>query len=995
MSTLVSISALILDTTVKATVLLALAWAAGWLLKQRSASARHMVRTIVLSALLLLPFSGHLLPAWHVKGIPDFMPATALQPATASTLPADVAPVATFQAEHFAVTSLSTDRTMASPSADAAGTLPHNRRIARVAKPSPPARTSHEVQTWRAVDTSAPTSAVARPALAAVSSIPVEQKFTVNWPALALVWLLGTLLFATRWIAAVLRVTRLVRRATPLYHEAPVYQADELARALGIRRRVALRVSDEVDVPLAVGTLHPIIILPPDHHEWSELRRTAILNHELAHIGRLDSLAQAVAQVAAALYWFHPLVWLNVRAMRAEREHACDDHVLATGTKASDYAHELLDIVSELRRPQLNAALAMARRSQLEGRVLAVLNPAARRGAVSRGSAIAIAALVLAVVLPLGAMRPAQTSTPAAPIGAQKASSGTAASTPAVAADPSSASAPLAVLDGSGPVLAEAPVATTSDDGRLAELRARLAELQARMQDKQGSAEELQARVADLRAQLALLDQFQLVEAERAALVAQAAPSAPSAPAVPAAPGVPSAPAAPAAPSAPAAPGAGDLNVCGTRAKLHHMNMESNNNGGYRRWTASWSGDDCSVDLRSEGEITFNADAMEIQSISSGGYFEVSERKGSTLRYIKVTPSSSGLQYVYKINDKQQPFEGEAKTWFSSFLLALERSTGFAADTRVPRLLAKGGPNAVLDEINNLQGDFVRGRYFRKLLEQPKLPGPIVVRIINQAGQQITSDFELARVLMEVSKQYDLADEASRSAFLNATGKLKSDFEHSRVLIELLKRPNLSKENVRLALDSAASIKSDFEKSRILLSLLNLPSFDQSYLDLYLKMVASIKSDYEKSRDLLAPMQKYQLALNQTNQIMDATATISSDYEKSRLLLVLTQKGKLDEKQTASYLNTVDSMKSDFERSRSLLALLESTKLSNANLGKLIDAAGRIKSDFEKSRVLQAVARKYPLEGALRENYIRIADSIRSEFERNRVLAGIVHRATL
>ncbi len=48
-----------------------------------------------------------------------------------------------------------------------------------------------------------------------------------------------------------------------------------------------------------------------------------------------------------------------VRAMRVERERACDDQVLAAGTKASDYAHELLDIVSGLREPELAIALAM------------------------------------------------------------------------------------------------------------------------------------------------------------------------------------------------------------------------------------------------------------------------------------------------------------------------------------------------------------------------------------------------------------------------------------------------------------------------------------------------------------------------------------------------------------------------------------------------------------------------------------------------------------
>ena len=192
--------------------------------------------------------------------------------------------------------------------------------------------------------------------------------------------------------------------------------------------------------------MFPRIVLSLDYPEWSPTRRSAILNHELAHIKRLDAFTQALANVAASLYWFHPLVWLMVRAMRAERERACDDHVLAAGTKASDYAHELLDIVSGLREPELAAALAMARKSQLEGRVLAVLNPALPRGSVSRSGALALAALTLCIVLPLSAMRPAsQSSTPAAKSGKAKPSP---ASTPATAPRAQDSATP-ATSDGS------------------------------------------------------------------------------------------------------------------------------------------------------------------------------------------------------------------------------------------------------------------------------------------------------------------------------------------------------------------------------------------------------------------------------------------------------------------------------------------------------------------------------------------------------------------
>ena len=223
----------------------------------------------------------------------------------------------------------------------------------------------------------------------------------------------------------------LVRRADVLTDSGWNAQVRAISAELGIDRHVALLVSDEIEVPITTGIMFPRIVLSLDYPEWSPMRRSAILNHELAHIKRLDAFTQALANLAASVYWFHPLVWLMVRAMRAERERACDDHVLATGTKASDYAHELLDIVSGLREPELAAALAMARKSQLEGRVLAVLNPALPRGSVSRRSALALALLTLCVVLPLSAMRPApQSSTPAAKSGKAKPSP---ASTPAAA----------------------------------------------------------------------------------------------------------------------------------------------------------------------------------------------------------------------------------------------------------------------------------------------------------------------------------------------------------------------------------------------------------------------------------------------------------------------------------------------------------------------------------------------------------------------------------
>ena len=452
-----SVSAVILDTLIKATLLLAMAGGAALVLKRRSAATRHMVQASALFALLLLPFSVVFLPAWHVKGAPGFSQSTVNR--TAKSDGSRLSPAAV---DARAIRSATV---VTQASSNVSGSSPftprHSDRRSKIQRPtiadtivSEPAAAA-----TRTTDAAAPTLASTMKTAASATSSPSESSEQNLWTAngaefLGAIWIAGALFFLARWRLNTWRLAALVQRSGVLTDSGWNAQVRALSAEMGIHRHVALLVSDELEVPITTGSLFPKIVLSPDYSEWSALRRSAILNHELAHIRRHDALTQALAQVATSLYWFHPLVWMMERAMRAERERACDDQVLAAGTRASDYAHELLDIVSGLRGPELAAALAMARRSQLEGRVLALLNPALPRGSVSPGVVASVAVLTLGIVLPLAALRPApQASTPAAtPTSKQKPS-------------PSAKPAPRA---GSGPAnptpsAEDAPSATTTD----------------------------------------------------------------------------------------------------------------------------------------------------------------------------------------------------------------------------------------------------------------------------------------------------------------------------------------------------------------------------------------------------------------------------------------------------------------------------------------------------------------------------------------------------
>ena len=165
--------------------------------------------------------------------------------------------------------------------------------------------------------------------------------------------------------------------------------------------------SDVAAMPATWGIVRPVALIPTEADDWSEERKRIVMLHELAHVKRWDTLTQMVAQIACAFYWFNPLAWLAARQVRIERERACDDLVLASGFRATDYGEHLLEIVRSLRSPLCTSltSVSIARTSHFEGRLLAILDPKRNRRALTRLAVIVGLVVLSCVVIPMGAMR--------------------------------------------------------------------------------------------------------------------------------------------------------------------------------------------------------------------------------------------------------------------------------------------------------------------------------------------------------------------------------------------------------------------------------------------------------------------------------------------------------------------------------------------------------------------------------------------------------------
>jgi TonB family protein len=221
---------------------------------------------------------------------------------------------------------------------------------------------------------------------------------------LMLLWAGGSAVALAKMSAGYAVVWR-ARRSAQRFPDANL--SNTLSLTLGIRRRVDVLESACGTMPMTFGVLRSAIFMPSDAAEWTEERRRIVLLHELAHVRRRDVWSHWLARTALALYWWNPLAWKCWREFLKERERATDDLVLDSGASASGYASHLLAVASGMSSSSgLGwAAVAMARRSQLEGRLVAILDSGIDRNAPSRAFAAAAAILAGVIVAPLAAVR--------------------------------------------------------------------------------------------------------------------------------------------------------------------------------------------------------------------------------------------------------------------------------------------------------------------------------------------------------------------------------------------------------------------------------------------------------------------------------------------------------------------------------------------------------------------------------------------------------------
>ncbi len=358
----------ILSLAIRLTLIMIAGGLAALLLRHSSYAVRHVVIAATLACAIALPPLMVLMPEWRVGVLPSDLPALRLPSVTQVTA-------------HVSAPAPATDVERAAPSP-------------RDAAPAETQQSIRPVLVTSSMDASDTQSRAAT----------VVAPFRPSLTQLALgVWLIGVV-FGLLWIAlGQIGLARLRRSATPLrsLHWRALLELERMHA--GVAADVVLLASEKVSSPVTWGILKPVIVLPEAARSWTEERKRVVVRHEMAHIARRDAATQMAATLASIIYWVHPLVVLAARRLRGECERACDERVLEMGTPATDYAAHLLDVAKFARSFGASSivSVAMARPSQLEGRLVAVLRAAPSRGRMSakaRASAVLVSAMMLIAI---------------------------------------------------------------------------------------------------------------------------------------------------------------------------------------------------------------------------------------------------------------------------------------------------------------------------------------------------------------------------------------------------------------------------------------------------------------------------------------------------------------------------------------------------------------------------------------------------------------------
>ncbi|WP_043799902.1 M56 family metallopeptidase, partial [Arenimonas malthae] len=352
--------------------------------------------------------------------------------------------------------------------------------------------------------------------------------------------------------------------------------------------------------------------------------------------------------------------------------------------------------------------------------------------------------------------------------------------------------------------------------------------------------------------------------------------------------------------------------------------------------------------LQVSGDVGFAPDDSGISAMAQGATFALFEKRGGTTRSLEVENVGGQLEHRFELDGKAHAFDADARAWLARTLPHVMRETGMQAEARGKRLLAAGGPGALLAEIDRIESGYSRGRYLAVLFAEATL------------------------------------DDAQLDRALAIAGKIGSDYELRRALEGGLAGRTLSPAHQARLLSAATGIASDYEQAQLLVALAGSQTLEGPVLAAWRSVLDGIASDYEQRRVLVALLENGSPAA--VSLALESATNLGSDYEARQLLSAAAPATRGNAAALAAYLRVVEGIASDYEHRQALQHLLDAGPVDIAVADGVLASLARMGSGYETGQALKALAAVMPADAALVERYRavarRLSDHERGQAER-------------
>ncbi len=227
--------------------------------------------------------------------------------------------------------------------------------------------------------------------------------------AIVVIWIGGAAIGYAGLMLSLLRVRGLKRRSSPL--EGALADAlPWLTENAKHEREIYLRLSYEIETPVAIGFRRPVILIPIELAAAGGLGDIEpLVMHEHAHLARRDDWTNLLQRTIERLFWFNPLVWIVGRRIALEREIASDEAVIARTGRPKEYATSLWRLAREMRMPEhaVVAPGALLTRKQISIRIETLLSGRTAIPALGPLAALAIVGAAVFSIIAAASSAPA------------------------------------------------------------------------------------------------------------------------------------------------------------------------------------------------------------------------------------------------------------------------------------------------------------------------------------------------------------------------------------------------------------------------------------------------------------------------------------------------------------------------------------------------------------------------------------------------------------